>query len=288
MRFQFLKENQKKYNIKKACKILKISRSGFYEYLHRHKSKRQIENEALKEIIADVFRENEGRYGSRRIHQVLLKRNIKVNVKLVSRLMSEQGMIAKGAKKPYRYYPNKQQYEEKENILDRVFSAVEKNKMWVGDITYIPTKHGWLYLAVFIDIFSRKVVGWSMDTRIRDNLVLSAFYQAVGREHPEEGIIVHTDRGCQYTSIRFQAVLLRYGCRQSMSRKGNPYDNAVMESFYRTLKRELVQGANYADPEQARLDIFKYIETYYNTKRIHSALDWLSPCQFELENSKIP
>ena len=127
MRFQFLKENQKKYNIKKACKILKISRSGFYEYLHRHKSKRQIENEALKEIIADVFRENEGRYGSRRIHQVLLKRNI--NVKLVSRLMSEQGMIAKGAKKPYRYYPNKQQYEEKENILDRVFSAAEKNKM---------------------------------------------------------------------------------------------------------------------------------------------------------------
>lgn len=284
MRFQFLKEHQKNYNIKKACKILKISRSGFYDYLHRRKSKRQIENEALKEMITDIFQENEGRYGSRRIQQVLLQRNIKVNVKRISKIMSEQGLIAKGARKPYRYYPNKSQYNERENILNRVFSANEKNKIWVGDITYIPTKHGFLYLAVFIDVFSRKVTGWSMDTRIQDSLVMSAFYQAIGREHPNEGLIVHTDRGLQYTSQRFQALLLQYGCRQSMSRKGNPYDNAVMESFYRTLKRELVQGANYDDPEQAKMDIFKYIETYYNTKRIHSALGWLSPVQFEVKN----
>jgi len=189
--------------------------------------------------------------------------------------------IAKGAKKPYHYYPNKTQYEERENILNRVFTANEKNKIWVGDITYIPTRHGFLYLAVFIDIFSRKVTGWSMDTKIKDSLVMTAFYQAVGREHPDEGLIVHTDRGSQYTSQRFQA----FGCQQSMSRKGNPYDNAVMESFYRTLKRELVQDANYDDPEQARMDIFKYIETYYNTKRIHSALGWISPVQYEIINS---
>ena len=285
MRFQFLKENQQKYNIKKACKILKISRSGYYDYLHRRKSKRSIENEALAEMILDIFKENQGRYGSRRIQKVLLQRNIKINEKRVSRLMSEQGLIAKGAKRPYRYYPNKTQYEERENILNRVFSATAKNKIWVGDITYIPTRHGFLYLAVFIDIFSRKVIGWSMDTRIKDSLVMAAFYQAVGREHPNEGLVVHTDRGSQYTSQRFQAQLLRYGCQQSMSRKGNPYDNAVMESFYRTLKRELVQGADYDNPEQARMDIFKYIETYYNTKRIHSALGWLSPTQFEIQNS---
>ncbi|MPM22094.1 hypothetical protein SDC9_68544 [bioreactor metagenome] len=139
MRFQFLKENQEKYNIKKACKILKISRSGFYDYLHRRKSKRLIENEALAEIILEVFKENEGRYGSRRIQQVLQHRNIKVNEKRVSRIMSGQGLIAKGAKKPYRYYPNRTQYEERENILNRVFTANEKNKIWVGDITYIPT-----------------------------------------------------------------------------------------------------------------------------------------------------
>lgn len=127
-----------------------------------------------------------------------------------------------------------------------------------------------------------------MDTRVRDSLVISAFYQALGREHPSDGLIIHTDRGAQYTSQRFQAVLKRYGYQQSMSRKGNPYDNAVMESFYRTLKRELVQDADYNDPEQARMEIFKYIETYYNTKRIHSALGWLSPEEFELQNSQKP
>jgi putative transposase len=180
VRFLFLKENQNKYNIKKACKILKISRSGYYDYLHRRKSKRSIENEALAEIILDIFKENEGRYGSRRIQKVMLQKNIKVNEKRVSRIMSEQGLIAKGAKKLYRYYPNRTQYEERENILNRVFTSNKKNKVWVGDITYIPTRHGFLYLAIFIDIFSRKVVGWSMDTKIKDSLVMSAFYQAIG------------------------------------------------------------------------------------------------------------
>ena len=169
--------------------------------------------------------------------------------------MSEHGLIAKGTRRFYRYQANKTAYEEKENILNQVFKTSAKNQIWVGDITYIPTKRGWLYLAVFIDIFSRKVTGWAMDTRIRDTLVLSALNQAIGREHPPEGL--------------------------SMSRKGNPYDNAIMESFYRTLKRELVQDAHYDNPEQARMDIFKYIELYYNTKRIHSALGWLSPTQFE-------
>lgn len=281
MRFQFLKEHKKEYNLQKACKILRISRSGFYEYLHRRKSKRAIENEALTEMIEDIFHEHQGRYGARRIQQVLLQRNIHVNHKRVSRLMSSHGLIPKGTRKRYRCYPNKTSYEARENILDQVFVAQKKNQIWVGDITYIPTRRGFLYLSVFIDIFSRRVVGWAMDTRIKDALVMSAFRQAIGREHPEKGLIVHTDRGAQYTSQRFGALLLRYGCRQSMSRKGNPYDNAIMESFYRTLKRELVQGANYDSPEQAKMDVFKYIETYYNTKRLHSSLGYLSPCQFE-------
>lgn len=285
MRFQFLKENRERYNIQKACKTLKISRSGFYDFLHRQKSKRTIENEALSEVIEEVFHEHQGRYGARRIQKVLDKRQIKVNVKRVSRLMSEHGLIAKGTKKKYRHHTNKTEYQERDNILNQVFKATRKNLIWVGDITYIPTKHGFLYLAVFIDVFSRKVVGWAMDTRIKDSLVMSAFYQAIGREHPEKGLIVHTDRGAQYTSHRFGAVLEHHGCRQSMSRKGNPYDNAVMESFYRTLKRELVQGANYDNPEQARMDIFKYIETYYNTKRIHSVLGYLSPSEYESKNS---
>ena len=284
MKFQFLKEHQKQYNVKKACKILNISRSGFYDYLKRRKSKRMIENEALTEMIEDIFHEHKARYGSRRIQKVLEQQGIHVNAKRVCRLMSEHGLIAKGTRKYYRYHANKTAYDEKDNILRQVFSANEKNKIWVGDITYIPTKHGWLYLAVFIDIFSRKVVGWAMNTRVRDTLVLSALNQAIGREHPPKGLIIHTDRGCQYTAQRFQSMCIRYGFRQSMSRKGNPYDNAVMESFYRTLKRELVQDANYDNPEQARMDIFKYIELYYNTKRMHSAIGWVSPCQFEMQN----
>lgn len=142
-------------------------------------------------------------------------------------------------------------------------------------------------MAVFIDIISRKVIGWAMDTRIRDTLVLSALNQTVGREHPEEGLIIHTDRGAQYTAQRFQATLSRYEFRRSMSRMGNSYDNAIMESFYRTLKRELVRDAHYDNPEQARFDIFKYIETCYNTKRIHSALGFMSPALFESQNPQL-
>ena len=284
MRFQFLKEHQKEYNIQKACKILRISRSGFYDYLKRRKSNRAIENEALTEMIEDIFHEHQGRYGARRIQKVLEQQNVHVNPKRVSKLMSEHDLIAKGTRRFYRYQANKTPYDEKENILNQVFKTSAKNQIWVGDITYIPTKRGWLYLAVFIDIFSRKVTGWAMDTRIRDTLVLSALNQAIGREHPPEGLIIHTDRGCQYTAQRFQAMCIRYGFRLSMSRKGNPYDNAIMESFYRTLKRELVQDAHYDNPEQARMDIFKYIELYYNTKRIHSALGWLSPTQFESQS----
>lgn len=285
MRFQFLKEHQKKYNIKKACKILKVSRSGYYDYLKRRKSNRAIENEALTEMIEDIFEKNKGRYGARRIQLILERQGVKINQKRVSKLMSARGLIAKGTRKAYRKVKKGTPCEEKENILNRVFTANARNKVWVGDITYVPTKHGFLYLAVFIDIFSRKVTGWAMDTRIRDSLVLSALNQAIGREHPEKGLIVHTDRGSQYTSQRFQALLNRYGFVQSMSRKGNPYDNAIMESFYRTLKRELVQDAHYENPEQARQDIFRYIELYYNTERIHSALGWLSPAQFESQNA---
>ena len=226
----------------------------------------------------------QGRYGAHRIQAVLAQRNIRINVKRVSRLVSGHGRVPKGTGRRYRCHPDKTQYEERDNILNQVFATDTKNKIWVGDITYIPTKHGFLYLAVFIDIYSKKVVGWAMDTRIKDTLAMSALNQAVGREHPEKGLVVHTDRDSQYTSHRFAALLQRYGGVQSMSRKGNPYDNAVMESFCRTLKRKLVQGADYDNSEQAQADIFKYIETYYNTKRLHSALGCLSPCEFESNN----
>lgn len=178
-------------------------------------------------MIEKVFNENKGRYGSRRIKIVLEKQNIRATVRRISKLMANHGLVAKGTRKSYRYHTNNTRYEEKDNILNQVFSAQDKNKIWVGDITYIPTKHGFLYLSVFIDIFSRKVVGWAMDTHMRDKLVISALNQAIGREHPDSGLIIHTDRGSQYTCKNFQSLLTFYDFTQSMSRKSNPYDNAV-------------------------------------------------------------
>lgn len=284
MRFQFLKDNKDKYNIKRACKTLNISRSGFYEYLNRKESNRAIENKILSERIKRIFEENKGRYGCLRISKALEAEGLRINHKRVGKLMRSMGLYAKGTRYRYKHYHSMIQNEERPNLLNQVFKATGRNKIWLGDITYIPTKKGVLYLSVFIDVFSRKVTGWSMKRQMKETLVMEAFLQAIGRERPDPGLIVHTDQGSQYTSSNFRSLLKQHGATQSNSRKGNPYDNAMMESFYRTLKRELIQGAKFETPEQAQMEIFKYIELYYNTKRMHSALGYLSPIQFERIN----
>ncbi|WML34397.1 IS3 family transposase [Clostridium sp. OS1-26] len=285
VRFQYLKENHDKYNIKKACKALNVSRAGYYKYLNHKPSKRDIQNEVLSKEIKQIFEENKGRYGSIRIAKALEQKGIHVNRKRVSRLMRNMKLFPKGCRYRYKHYNQKVNAVERPNLLNQIFQSDGRNKIWVGDITYIPTKKGNLYLAVFIDIYSRKVVGWSMDNRMKETLVMGAFMQAYGKEHPKNDLIVHTDQGSQFTGGRFQALLKKYGAVHSQSRKGNPYDNAVMESFYRTIKRELIQDAHYESPEQAQKEIFKYIELYYNTKRMHSSLGYLSPSQFEELNS---
>jgi len=194
------------------------------------------------------------------------------------------GLYAKGSQYKYKHYNRKGPTLDRPNLLNQVFQTDDKNKVWVGDITYIQTKRGTLYLAVFLDMFTRKVTGWAMDTRMKEALVTGAFLQAYGKEHPSKGLVIHTDQGTQYISSNFQAILRKHGAIHSVSRKGNPYDNALMESFYKTIKRELIYGANFATPEQAQIEIFKYIETYYNTKRMHSSLQFKSPIQFEQEN----
>lgn len=262
-----------------------MTRAGYYAFLKRRKSKTQIEREALQSFVADIFEEHKGRYGARRIKHQLASIGIHVSRTRVSRTMNVLELRAKGRKKGYRMKGKLIPYDEKSNLLNQVFIATEKNRIWVGDITYVPTRKGFLYLAVLIDVFSRKVVGWSMSTLINQNLVTACLRQALGRERPSPGLIVHTDRGSQYTSKAFQRELRGHGIIASMSRKGNPYDNAVMESFYKTLKREVVNGANYRSQMQAEQEIFKYIELYYNTKRIHSTLGYVSPVQYELENA---
>lgn len=272
-------------NIKKACKLLKVSRSGYYKYLEHKPSARDIENGVLSTEIKKIFDEHKSRYGSLRITKVLEQNGIKVNRKRVARLMRMMGLYPKGTNYKYKKYHQNNAKEEHANLLNQMFKASDKNKIWIGDITYIPTQKKTLYLAVFIDIFSRKVVGWAMDTRMKDQLVIAAFNQAYGKEHPEPGLIVHTDQGAQFTSGNFQMLLKARKAIHSESRKGNPYDNALMESFYRTLKRELIQDAHFATPEQAQKEIFKYIELYYNTKRMHSSLGYVSPTDFEKLNS---
>ncbi len=264
---------------------MNVSRAGYYKYLNHKPSNRDIENEVLSKEIKQIFEDNKGRYGSIRIAKVLGQKGIHVSRKRVSRLMRNMKLLPKGCRYRYKHYNQKVKAIERPNLLNQVFESDSKNKIWVGDITYIPTKKGTLYLAVFIDIYSRKVVGWSMGNRMKDTLVIDAFLQAYGKERPENGLIVHTDQGSQFTGGRFEALLKNYCATHSQSRKGNPYDNAVMESFYKTIKRELIQDANYESPEQAQREIFKYIEIYYNTKRMHSSLGYLSPSQFEELNS---
>jgi len=281
VRFQYLKDNHGKYNVKKACKTLHVSHSGYYEYLHRQPSDRAIENEILSQNIRRIFNEHKGRYGMIRISRSLGREGISANHKRVGRLMRIMGLYAKGTRYRYKNYHKVTNNEERPNLLNQVFDARGKNQIWIGDITYIHTKLGYLYLAVFLDIYSRRVVGWSMERTLKENLVIRAFLQAYWKEKPQESLIVHTDQGSQYTGNNFQAVLQAGGAIHSNSRKGNPYDNAMMESFYRTLKRELTKGANYETPEQAQKAIFQYIELYYNNERMHSALGYLSPSQFE-------
>lgn len=244
-----------------------------------------LENEIISEEIKKIFDEHKGRYGSIRISKTLGKNGMVVNRKRVARLMRNLKLVPKGTRYRYKHYTQVSSSIERPNLLNQVFKTSGKNKIWVGDITYIPTKKGTLYLAVFLDIFSRKVAGWSMDRRMKETLVIDAFTQAYGKECPGDGLIVHTDQGSQFTGGNFQALLRTHGAVPSASRKGNPYDNAVMESFYRTIKRELVQDANFETPEQAQQEIFKYIEFYYNTKRMHSSIGYLSPVQFEEMNS---
>jgi len=206
--------------------------------------------------------------------------DIQTSKKRVARIMKKLGLQAKGTPKRYRK-TNAPSYQERANLLDRVFTVNSRNSVWVGDITYIPTKQGFLHLAVMIYLYSRKVVGWSMSSGISEKLVVSALNQAIGRENPCPRLIVHTDRGSQYTSRAFQKALSDSGFTHSMSRKGNPYDNAVSESFFRTLKRELVKGAVFEDRLVAQQAIFKYIELYYNRRRMHSSLGYKSPVEYE-------
>ena len=262
------------------CKVLNVSRSGYYDYLRRPKSNRAIENEALKESIQEIFYEFKERYGSPRIAIVLNRRGITASKNRVARYMKEMNLKAKSYKKKPLYYRRYSENVFMENLLKQDFTSDACNKIWLGDITYIPTQKGFLYLACFIDVYNRKIVGWDMSCSLRDKITINAFIQAYEKEQPDKGLIVHTDRGSQYSSKNFQKTLSEYNAISSMSGPGNPYDNAVIESFFKTLKTDLTNDKDYINQEKAKIDIFRYIEIFYNRKRIHSSLNNMSPIEF--------
>lgn len=267
----------------KMCQVLNVSRSGYYSWLNREPSQRQITNEQLKLKIAEIYWQNSGRYGSPRIYRKFKKDGYHFNIKRIERLMKLMGLKAIQKRKFKRTTNSDHNLPLKKNLLNRNFIVTNPNKVWVSDITYIPTQEGWLYLAVVIDLYSRKVVGWSMNNRMTKELIIKALNMAIQNRKPQKGLILHSDRGSQYASHEFQKTLWKHGIRSSMSRKGDCWDNAVAESFFSTLKTELIFHNKYQNRKQAKRDIFEYIEIYYNRIRMHSTLDYKSPEEYENE-----
>jgi transposase InsO family protein len=274
-------ENRSEFRLGKMCEILEVSRSGYHNYVKRKMSQRQLENRFLLEQIKKIYHKFRGVYGSPRIYKELRKQGLFCNKKRVVRIMRINGIKAK-TKRKYKVTTNsKHNYPVAENILGQNFNTSEVNRIWVSDITYIWTKEGWLYLTCILDLCSRMIVGWFMDTTLSSSLVMTALQKAIIKRGENPGIIFHSDRGSQYASDGVKNFLKKHQMLQSMSRKGNCYDNAVMESFFHTIKSELVSFEQFQKRAEAKMKIFDYIEMFYNRQRSHSSIGYCSPVEFE-------
>ena len=282
MKYAFIKANQQEFSVQLCCELLGVSRSGYYAWSKRKPSQWTLANRRLDIKIKALFAEHDKRAGLPRITLDLCDDGELCSVSRVARRMKVLGLRAL-AKRKFKVTTdsehNKPIYE---NILNRDFTTTAINQKWAGDITYIPTKEGWLYLAVVIDLHSRAVIGWAMDKRMKAGLVCDALTMALQRRHYPKGVIVHSDRGSQYCSKQYRKLIRRYQLIGSMSRKGNCWDNAISESFFHTLKVELVHEQNYVTRLAAKQSLFQYIEGYYNRKRRHSSIQYQSPIQFEM------
>ena len=263
------------------CRLLGVSPSGFYAWRSRPPSRRQIENQKLLREIREIHQQSRGTYGSPRMHAELRSRKRPVGVHRVARLMHENGISGRLKRRWRRTTDSKHSLPVAPNELDRKFQVDEPNRVWATDITYIWTLEGWMYLAVVEDLFSRRIVGWSMADHMRTDLVLGALDMALGNRQANGQLLHHSDRGSQYASFAYQKRLEQRGITCSMSRRANCHDNAVVESFFGTLKRELVHRCTWLSRNQARLAIHEYIEVFYNRWRRHSTLGNVCPAEFE-------
>ena len=262
-------------------KVLAVSASGFYDWLKRPQSQRAQKDETLTEEIIKFYFGSRYTYGSPRIHKDLKAAGHQVGRKRVARLMKVEGLRGKSKRKFKTTTNSNHQHPKAENLVQQNFGVAAPNALWASDITYIATAEGWLYLAVTLDLFSRKVIGWAFSKRLTDDLTRSALAMATRQRSKLAGLLHHSDQGSQYASAAFRTELSVNSIVQSMSGRGNAYDNAVVESFFATLKTEEVESSVYRTRQQAKTSIFSYIEGFYNSKRRHSSLDYLSPNDFE-------
>lgn len=275
----FIKANVADFPVAIMCEVLGVSRSGYYDWVGRAESARAAEDRALAHEIRAAHEASRGRYGSPRVHAELRARGRRVGRKRVARLMRGMGLAARRRRRFCRTTDSSHPFPLAPNLLGRQFTAEAPDRVWLADLSYIATDEGWLYLAVVLDLYTRQVVGWAMADHLGHELALAALDMAIERQRPAPGVIAHSDRGVQYAAHAYRARLLAHGMLPSMSRRGDPLDNAPMESFFATLKRELVEDAKYPTRTDARADLFQYIEGFYNRRRLHSGIGYLTPEQ---------
>ena len=281
MKYRFIEANRPLWRLCTMCRILRASKSGYFAWRDGRESPRRSADRALTTQIATIHREQRAVYGSPRIHRALRQQGTRVGRKRVERLMRSAGIRVTPRRRFAVTTDSNHDHPIAANLLAQDFTATAPNQKWVTDITYIPTGDGWLYLAAIIDLFSRRVVGWAMASTMETSLVRSALDMALGNRSPGKDLIHHSDRGSQYASESYRSALRQQGITASMSRRGNCYDNAVIESFWHSLKVELVHRRSFATRSEAEQDIFEYIEVFYNRVRLHSSIGYVSPAAFE-------
>jgi len=277
MRFQFIADQRDEFPVIRMCGVLRVSPSGYYAWRQRPPSAREMANQELVKQIEAVYHDNHGVYGSPRIYRELDEQGVACSENRIARLMRLRGLRAKQTKHYKVTTRRNQAHPVAPNLLRRDFSADRPNQKWLSDITYIPTQEGWLYLAAILDLHARRIVGWAMADQMTSDLTVDALEMALRQRQPGAGLIHHSDQGRQYTDRTYRALLKDHGIQASMNGVGSWYDNAPRESFFGTLKSEWVHHCVYHTRDEAKADVFFYIESFYNRRRRHSALDYLSP-----------
>jgi transposase InsO family protein len=282
-----MSEHRTEFRVEEMCRVFEVSRSGYYRWIKRKPSQRELENQRLDAQIGAIFAGSKGRYGSPKVTRELQDRGHRVGKHRVARRMRQAGLRSKIRRKYRVTTDSKHAFPVSANLLERNFTAQAPNQTWVSDITYLATRTGWLYLTVIIDLFSRLVVGWALSSSLSHEMVIAALKRAIRRRRPAKGLIFHSDRGVQYACADFRKELAEHGFIQSMSRKGDCWDNAVAESFFGIMKTELVYHEKYDGHEDTLHSVFEYIEAFYNQERRYSALEYFSPAEYEKQNLKL-